>query len=150
MAAAEFYAEAEVDIYGKTKFTRLTPEEDLEAQAKDIDARILLLQANIRGFLSRQRHTFSINMRHSVNGRHGEKPTRPRTGEGILETKRHFLQNLPGLGVSDNTDPGKDSQITNFGDIESRHTDATGDLSLRIGTKSPDLITLRPEELECK
>lgn len=132
MAAAEFFAEAEVDLYGKTQFTRLTPEEDLEAQAKDIDARTLLLQANIRGFLSRQRHIFSINMWHSVNGRHGEKATSPHTGERILETKCHFVQNLPGLGVSDNTDPVKDSQIANFWDIESH------------------LITLTPEELECK
>src|SRR5436853_5663209 len=102
MAAAEFYGEAEVDMYGKTQFTRPTPEENLEAQAKDIDTRILLLQANIRGFLSRQRYIFSINMPHRVNGRHGEKSMRPRTGEGILETKHHFLQNFPGLGVSDN------------------------------------------------
>lgn len=150
MAAAEFFAEAEVDMYGKTQFTKLTPEEHLEAQAKDIDARTLILQANIRGFLSRQRHIFSADTRHSVNDRHGEDNTSPQTGEGILETKRHSVQNLPGLVVSNNTDPGKDSQITNLWNIGSRHTDATGDLNLRISTKIPDLITLTPEELECK
>jgi Heterokaryon incompatibility protein (HET) len=139
MAAAEFFAEAEVDT-----------EEHLEARAKDIDARTLLLQANIRGFLSRQRHIFSTDTRHSVNDRHGEDATSPQTGEGILEAKRHSVQNLPGLGVSNSTDPGKDSQINNLLNIESRHTDATGDLNLRISTKILDLITPTPEELDCK
>lgn len=139
MAAAKFFAEAEVDI-----------EEHLEAQAKDIDTRTLLLQANIRGFLSRQTHNFSTNTQHSINDRHGEDASLPQIGKGILETKHHSIQNLPGLGVKNSTDPGNNLQINNPWNLESCHTDASSDLNLHISTESLDLVKSTPEELDCK
>ena len=148
MAAAEFFAEAEVDRYGKTQFTGLTQEEDLEAQAKDVEARMCLLQANIRGFLGRQKHVSSTDMRHNIKNKHVENATSPRTEEIVWKTKHHSVQTLPCLEIVDKTDPSKDFQIAKHWNIESGFISATGSLDLGIGTTIPDLMTLMTEELE--